>query len=141
MTFAMAIGRKPLSVNARGGGSFTSALRSAAIAHGARVQSGPLYVRITWFQWRRSQGDVDNIAKRILDSLKGIVFLDDDQIVRCLTQKTVADAGRSFSFNPLQIASPTILAELQALLSEEDHVLYIEVGPVTDSMITLGPVV
>lgn len=91
-TFAMVVATKPLSVNRSGPTSrYVSQLQSAAQVQGASVLPGPLYARITWFQLRRSPGDVDNIAKLILDALKTVVFLDDDDIVRCLTQKTVAD--------------------------------------------------
>ena len=37
---------------------------------------GDLYCRITWFHAVKTTQDVDNIAKIILDSLKGVVFTD-----------------------------------------------------------------
>jgi endodeoxyribonuclease RusA len=139
-TFAMAVGLRPISANRAPSPRYTQQIRQAAAAQGARVLAGPLYARITWFQLRRAHGDVDNIAKRILDSLKGVAFQDDDDVVRCLTQKAVADASGSFALNTLEIPSTAVLAELQALLGVEDHVLYIEIGPVTDPTISFGPV-
>ena len=35
----------------------------------------------------RRFGDVDNLAKNILDALTGIIFKDDAQVVRCLIEK------------------------------------------------------
>jgi hypothetical protein len=102
--------------------------------------TGPLYVRIIWFQRERTPGDIDNIAKRILDALKGIVFRDDEEIDRCLTQRSIAEVGRTFPVDPSRIPSLSVLAALQALLNTEEHVLYIEIGPVGDQMTGFGPV-
>ena len=84
-TFAIAVAVRPISANARPQQSrwHTRRLQAAAMADGRLPLSGPLYVRVVWFQLQRSPGDVDNIAKRILDSLKGIDFLDDKEIDRC----------------------------------------------------------
>ena len=48
--------------------------------------SAPLYSRIIWFHKydTKGQGDIDNIAKRIHDALKGIVFADDAAITHTL---------------------------------------------------------
>lgn len=137
----MVLAAKPLSAN-RGGPSdrFTRAIQQAANAQGARFLAGALYVRIVWFQIRRSGGDVDNIAKRILDSLKGVVIHDDDEVVRCLTQKTVADSAGTYMYDPLLIPSDTVPIMLADLLGEHDHVLYIEVGVVAEPTVTFGPV-
>src|SRR5438034_958488 len=105
----MVVALKPISANRKPSPRFTSRLQSAAATHGAQLLSGALYARISWFQLRRSQGDVDNIAKRILDSLIGVVIRDDDDIVRCLTQKAVADSTGAFSLNVLSIRSSNVL--------------------------------
>jgi hypothetical protein len=116
-------------------------IRSAAITQGHAVLTGRLYARITWFQRLRTSGDVDNIAKLILDALKGIVFQDDDSIVRCLTQKTVADVAGDYLYDPNGLPSETIRSELQILLGTEAHVLYIEVGTIIDPRVSFGPVI
>lgn len=139
-TFAMVVGLKPISANRGANQRYTSQLQRAALAKGAQILTGPLYARITWFQLRRSQGDVDNIAKRILDSLKGVVIQDDDDVIRCLIQETVADSTGNFAFDALGIPSATALAILQSLLGVEDHVLCIEVGPVVEPTVYFGPV-
>ncbi len=51
------------------------------------IANGPLYARILWFHKDRTTQDVDNIAKRILDSLKGLVFDDDSAISHCLAAR------------------------------------------------------
>lgn len=83
---------------------------------------------------------MDNIAKLILDSLKGVVFQDDDNIVRCLTQKTVANAYGVYAYDPASLPSEQVQLDLQRALLAEEHVLYIEVGSVTDPMVSFGPV-
>jgi Holliday junction resolvase RusA-like endonuclease len=92
----MVLAVKPISLNAKAQQSrwYTQLLQDAAMALQPRVLAGPLYVRIIWFQSRPSQGDVDNIPKRILVALKGIVFDDDDDIARCMTVKTVTTDRR-----------------------------------------------
>ncbi len=50
-----------------------------ALAQRVRVQDGPLCVSIWAYRPRRS-GDVDNVAKAILDALKGVAWADDSQI-------------------------------------------------------------
>lgn len=96
-------------------------------------------MRIIWFQLEPTLGDVDNMTKPILDSLQGVVYEDDGEIVRHLTEKTVT-SSRSFLMTPSEAPSETAQAELEALVGVEGHVLYIEVGPVTDPKITFGPV-
>jgi Holliday junction resolvase RusA-like endonuclease len=138
----MALAVKPISANAKRSesGWYTQLLQDAAKARRPQAPVGPLYARIIWFQRRRSQGDVDNIAKRILDSLKGIVIQDDDEIDRCLAIKTVADPAGDFAIDVLNLPSQSIQDELRDLLGAEEHVLYIEIGPVTDPTIAFGPV-
>ena len=140
--FAMIVSAKPLSANrGRPSPTFTNIIRSAALAYGARILTGLLYVRIIWFQHERTDGDVDNMAKWILDSLKGVVFQDDDDVVRCLTQKTVADATGEYLYHRHLIPSETVRVDLPALLGGEPHVLYIEVDIVADPTVSFGPVI
>ena len=136
----MVVAVKPKSHQSGGRSDrYKAQLGAAARAHGARILSGPLYARIIWFQLKVTPGDVDNMTKPILDSLRGIVYHDDDQIVRRLTEKTVT-SSRSFSMTPSEAPTETAQAELDTLVGTEQHVLYIEVGPVTDSRISFGPV-
>jgi Endodeoxyribonuclease RusA len=141
-TFAMVVAVRPISANARPQQSrwYTHRLQAEAIAHGRFPLPGPLYVRIVWFQLQRSPGDVDNIARRILDSLKGIVFQDDRAIDRCPTQRSVAESNGNFPLNASRIPSRAVLARLQALLDAEEHVLYVEIGRIRNQTTSFGPV-
>jgi hypothetical protein len=136
----MVVGVKPKSHQSGGKNTrYKEQLGASARAHGAKVLSGPLYARIIWFQLEQTPGDVDNMTKPILDALRGVVYQDDDQIVRRLTEKTVT-SSRSFSMTPSEAPTETTQAELESLVGTEQHVLYIEVGPVTDPRISFGPV-
>jgi Holliday junction resolvase RusA-like endonuclease len=137
----MALAVKPISANAKPQHSrwYTQLLQESARVRQPEVIFGPLYVRIIWFQQQSTKGDVDNIAKRILDALKGIVFEDDDDIVRCLTAKTIT-SSRRFAIIPGEMSSGTTPAEVEALVGTEQHVLYVEVGSVKDQRVSLGPV-
>ena len=95
-----------------------------------------------WFRARREHDDVDadNVPKRILDALKGIVFANDDEIDRCLSIRTVASAAGDFEVDLLKVPSMGVQDDLRGLLGVERHVLYIEIGPVTDAAVAFGPV-
>lgn len=139
-TFAMVVAVKPKSHQSGGKNArYKAQLVASARVHGARVLSGPLYARIIWFQLKTTPGDVDNVTKPILDALRDVVYHDDDQIVRRLTEKAVT-SSRSFSMTPSEAPTDTAQSELETLVGTEQHVLYVEVGPVTDSRIAFGPV-
>jgi hypothetical protein len=67
------------------------------------------------------------------------VFRDDGEVVWCLTQKAVTSSD-SFAIDASYAPSDTMQTEIEALISFEQHVLYIEIGPVPDLTISLGPV-
>lgn len=43
--------------------------------------------------WHKVRPDADNLAKGVLDSIKGIVFKDDGQVADCHMRKLVAAGG------------------------------------------------
>lgn len=51
-----------------------------ALSQGVSVMSGAVGIRLTVYRQRKS-GDLDNYAKCLLDSLRGIAYEDDKQIV------------------------------------------------------------
>jgi Holliday junction resolvase RusA-like endonuclease len=66
--------------------------RAAVAFAGAEPHAGMVRVEITFF-FDKVAGDVDNIAKAILDGLKGIVIADDAQVMDVLASKRrIADA-------------------------------------------------
>lgn len=102
------------------------------------MMDGPLYARIIWFHKYQTTQDVDNIAKRILDSLKDIIYRDDYAITHCLAARV--DAAGNYDF-----AGPnaeTDYARLLGYLADETerNVLYFEIGSRTSAEVRFGEV-
>jgi crossover junction endodeoxyribonuclease RusA len=70
-------GRAVKSTEAR---AYQDAVAKLARAAGWRPLDGPVHVRLDVWRPRRI-GDLDNTLKVLLDSLKGIAFRDDAQVV------------------------------------------------------------
>jgi Holliday junction resolvase RusA-like endonuclease len=76
MLVAFHMRRKPVSLNAKPNPQYAEQIAARVRdCYAGPMLSYPLYSRIIWFhKYRSSQGDVDNIAKRIHDALKGVLF-------------------------------------------------------------------
>jgi hypothetical protein len=137
----MVIPERPRSLGSEQYRGYQARLREKARAGsaGRTPLSGDLYVRILWLHTQPTTLDIDNIAKRILDSLKGIVYDDDNAIVMCLLQRlryTVAVEIISRPDTPSEIVD-----ELNALMQQRRRdILCIEVGQVRERQIVFGPV-
>ena len=60
--------------------AYKAGIRESAIEQGAFVLTGPVAVKVNVYRSRKS-GDLDNRLKVCLDSLKGLAFVDDAQVV------------------------------------------------------------
>lgn len=140
----MVIPRRPRSANATFNPKYAAAVQVVA----ARVMAseipleGDLYVRVIWLHQVATEGDCDNIAKRTLDALKGIVFTDDSSIVRCFTARVDLRESPTISYTSIPVGT---LGEadtelLTLIASGEPHLQYIEVGPVTRNDVVFGPI-
>jgi Holliday junction resolvase RusA-like endonuclease len=79
--------------------------------------AGPVRLEITHF-YNDARLDIDNIPKPIIDALKGLIFLDDDQVTDLMCRKRDLRS-------PLRIANPSsVLAEA---LGRDNDFLYIVV--------------
>lgn len=99
-----------------------------------------LYSRIIWFhKYTSTEGDADNIAKRVHDALKGIIFRDDRLITHTLSIRV--DATRQVVIVP-DPAHPGTSARLAESLSDNAvrDVLYIELGVQESLNVHLGPI-
>jgi Endodeoxyribonuclease RusA len=137
--FVMIIPRRPISSNKNQNPKFALAIDQAARSLSPAVFDGPLYARIVWFHKERTSQDADNIAKRILDALKGIVFVDDNIISHCLSVRV--DAMLDYALTD-SMSSSTDYQRLLELLADKDqpNVLYIEVGRRTTNAVGFGEV-
>lgn len=113
---------------------YRAALRQEAtrVMNGRERMRGRLYARVFWFHLRPTTQDADNIVKPILDSLKEVVFEDDLQIGECFVVRV--DLSRHYTF--VGEPNPEILPRLLRALSEEEHVLYLEIGEAREQIVS-----
>lgn len=99
--------------------------------------SGELYARILWLHSIKRVGDVDNIIKPILDSLKDNVYQDDNIINAC----AVKAMGISNFILPSKFLNDDIFNDFIDVLNEShDHIIYIEVDTLNHKKPFLGPI-
>lgn len=139
--FAMVIPRKPVSANRGPNPKFTSSVVAAAGSRfNGSLLTGALYARIIWFhKYKTKEGDADNIAKRLLDALKGVVFVDDHSITHCLCARI--DATLDMEIKQTGV-DPIVFQELLQLLGDPivRDVLYVEVGKHSGKAVSFGNV-
>jgi Holliday junction resolvase RusA-like endonuclease len=99
----------PVSVNAmyravRGrmvlseaGREFKKVMSDALMAQETRMITGAVAITITFSFSDRRRRDVDNYAKSVLDSLKGVVFMDDSDITELHLFKELGAAADGMS--------------------------------------------
>lgn len=72
----------------------TVSLRAIEAMRGRPPIIGPVSVRIVFVLGNRRRVDVDNLNKAVLDSMNGIVFKDDTQVVNAhLVKKVMKNPG------------------------------------------------
>lgn len=133
---------RPPSLRRGANPKFQENLRNRAFPPVGNVNplEGNLYARIVWFHRGPTNQDVDNIAKNILDALKGVCYLDDSQITACYIRRARID----LEMVELSLPDPLTIAitELLRILDDDAarHALYIEIGPVRDDTVYFGQV-
>ena len=142
MIFAMALAIKPVSAQKRGKKTrYQHSLRNAAMSQVGKAKTsmldGELYARITYFHAQKTELDVDNIPKPILDALIGIVYDDDNRISQCLITRV---SQKDYILEE-DYFLPDVYENLENLLAENHKdVLYIEVGEVSSHKVFSGPI-
>jgi hypothetical protein len=141
MSFIMVIPERPRSLGSEQYRGYQARLREKARAGftGRAPLRGDLYMRILWLHTQPTTLDIDNIAKRILDALKGIVYDDDNTIVMCLLQRLRYTMTVEIVSRP---DTPSeVIDELNGLMEQRRRdILCIEVGQVRERQIVFGPV-
>jgi Holliday junction resolvase RusA-like endonuclease len=138
----MVVARTPKSTQAEHKARYMEHLSEQARAfhHGRAPLTGNLYARIAWIHRYRGGPNADNIAKPILDSLKGIVFADDDQVVQCIIDKIYSGPGTTPTIvDRNQPASDVYDKLLTLIFRGQSDVLYVEVGAREGQQLTFGP--
>ena len=106
--------------------------RVAAAARDSSLPGIPLAdqnlgVVVIYFYFGETTLDVDNIAKSLLDALKGILFIDDRQVSQLLIRKTPLIAGLS-----LNGASPRLLGIVDTMSRAGSDFVYVRVDSTPD---------
>ena len=139
-------GRPPTSnrnVGSRGA-AFATDLHRLYRATGAPHLSGPLYGIVHHFVVGydpHRDADAGAASKRVWDSLKGVAYDDDrDVVLRVSSRIDVGPAARSeVSQIDVTNAPSEALDELMSAIEEgKEQFLYIEVGPYRPSMVPFG---
>ena len=104
-----------------------------AVRERLREESGPtpidqeLALLIIYFFQGEATIDVDNIAKSLLDGLKGLLFGDDRQVSELRVRKSRFGAGL-----PLTGASPYLLDAIERMSQIGSDFVYVRTGPAPD---------
>jgi crossover junction endodeoxyribonuclease RusA len=61
--------------------AYREAVAEVAVREGVQPIEGPIAVSLDWYRGRRA-GDLDNRLKQVLDSLQGIAYENDSQVIR-----------------------------------------------------------
>jgi len=96
-----------------------------------REEDGPtaqdVAVLIIYFYHGETTLDVDNIAKSLLDGLKGVLFRDDRQVSELVVRKSRLGAGLS-----LTGASLYLLDAVERMSQDASDFVYVRVNPSPD---------
>jgi hypothetical protein len=84
-------------------------------------------VLIVYFYQGETTLDVDNIAKSLLDGLKGVLFRDDRQVSELVVRKSRLSTGLS-----LTGASLYLLDAVERMSREDSDFVYVRVDPSPD---------
>jgi hypothetical protein len=140
MLFSMLLLRAPIGIEAESKKGYQQSIKKEAKARYTDdpVESDNLYVRIVWFARKKSGPDVDNIFKRILDALEGIVYRTDGQIRQCLATKI--ELAKPYTLSTHHIPEDLYGRRVVLLDSSVSDILFIEVGQVTSQGVVFGEI-
>ncbi|MCP5433603.1 MAG: RusA family crossover junction endodeoxyribonuclease [Alphaproteobacteria bacterium] len=78
-----------------------------------------LAVAFVYFHVGAAKPDIDNVAKKLFDSLKGVLFSDDSLVVEMIARRTEIVPGLALDDPPAPLAA--------ALAAETANFVYVEV--------------
>lgn len=103
----------------------------------AEQLDGPLYGVVYYFHNVKTDTDADNISKPVWDCLEGVAFANDRNIkLRIAGMHDLSSASLEtldISRIPLEV-----VPDLHHLTQTADHVVYVEVGRLHESMFRFG---
>jgi hypothetical protein len=139
-TFVLLTEAQPRSLNAKGSGDYVAYVKGIASEKmGKRSKLvGSLVAQVVWFHRSRTVTDADNIAKRHIDGLRDVVFVDDGAIRKCTTERVSLRQSFVLDATSLEAAD---LKELLKMIADgsREHVVFTRITQAQISNIELGP--
>jgi hypothetical protein len=131
--------RRPLSIQANGCQKYK--LLIAADFDGCQFKGMPLsdelYAKIYHFVKGKHTGDVDNISKPIVDSLRGKAYPDDNLVLYRVASRINLESDEISEFNVTDIPDD-ILNDLLDCWDSVEQFVYIEIGKFEKRMVKFG---
>jgi Holliday junction resolvase RusA-like endonuclease len=102
-----------------------------------RQLDGPLYGVVYYFHNVPTDTDADNISKPVWDSLEGIAFANDRNVKLRIAGVHDVSLGGIEAFDT-RLVQAELVFDLRHLVTTADHVVYVEVGRLSESMYRFG---
>ena len=130
--------KRPRSVNAKKTETFKNFISQAYVDYcGTDDITAPAYSRVYYFRNVAHQLDADNLSKPVLDALQGIAY-DDDSIVKLRHSGIVDLTIEDISGFDVSGIPDNVLPDFLEKIGTEDHVIYVEIGPLALNMYKFG---
>lgn len=68
------------------------AAKGAKMRTGMDTLEGPVEVIGVFYLYGKREGDIDNLAKSVLDGMTGVIWIDDRQVRRLILEKVTVDS-------------------------------------------------
>lgn len=97
----------------------------------------PLYGIVYYFHNQPNQLDADNLSKPVWDALEGIAYKND--LIIQLRHSGVIDLRKTdLTLVDLSRVPDSVANDIIAFAGTNDHILYVEFGPLQTEMFTFG---
>ena len=121
---------RSLQASPKGKREWMEAVRAAAyeaIGEGDRINSVDVSARIFHFcfDWGNNSGDLDNIAKPILDAAAGVAFFNDNQVTQVVLRRT--DLYRH-EISEVSGATPLLAERLERAIKSGDGLGFVYIA-------------
>lgn len=126
---------QPVSVNARRNLAYQRRIQTAFQSYWPSIPlvDGELYAAVYYFHNVPTQLDADNLSKPVIDALTNVLY-SDDRLIK-LRHSGIFDL-RSGDANEIDLTKMpnNVINDFINKLGESDHILYVEVGELDNSM-------
>jgi hypothetical protein len=131
--------QRPRSVNAKYTDKFKDYIRESCKVYcePSEQLQGLLYGIVYYFHKRTNELDADNLSKPIWDALEGMAF-EDDLLIQMRHAGIVDLRSTDMTAFDLSRMPDTVAETFIQMIGVEDHILYVELGRLHQSMFVFG---